>query len=285
MRLSRRNFLKLSVPAAGTLALAGTVTRRALAGPPESLSGVRMAVLYDSSKCIGCKLCEAACRMENHQPREPEPRQLGTTIWTAVEPRQLEVKGQKREVFLKRQCLHCTDASCAAVCPTGAAAHHGEYVVIDQQWCIGCGYCQESCPFGVPHRETQGSAQKCTFCFSRVSQGSKPACVEACRTGALTYGNRADLVTAGKARVEALAKSDWPEARLYGENELGGLGVMYVLLQPPAAYGLPEKPRQATENVLAQWSSGIVTAGVLSLPFWWFFGRGKHSSEQKEAAE
>jgi formate dehydrogenase iron-sulfur subunit len=286
MGLSRKDFL---FSTAGLFAMAGGLTRNdfAKAAFKEPLSGTRMATLYDSSKCIGCRMCEEGCIKENNLPRARELGKLSKTSWTAIKA---TPNSNRKNLFLKLQCMHCTDASCVAVCPTGAAAHHGESVVISQDWCIGCGYCEEACPFGVPHRgHPPGTAQKCTFCLDRVRSGSIPACAEACPTGATTYGVREDLLTTAKTRVQNLVKVGWPDAQLYGENELGGLGVMYILLKPPAFYGLPEQPRQATENVLAQWTSGGLTAAVLIAPFWFLYNRvsvkDKQLLKQKEGKE
>jgi len=78
----------------------------------------------------------------------------------------------------------------------------------------------------------------------------------------------------GRARVVALKAKGHPNAYLYGENELGGLHVMFVLAERPSLYGLPEAPRPATKNVLGQWISGFVTAGIVAaLPFWLLFKR------------
>lgn len=290
MRLSRRDFIKLAIPAAGALALSGSRILAADA-PVQSSNGSKNAILYDSSKCIGCRLCESACRMENNLPRESgknDPTELSATAWTVIKGQQ--DTGTGRELLLKRQCMHCTDASCVEVCPTGAVAHHGESVVVDQSWCIGCGYCEESCPFGVPHRASSGGAvRKCTLCFQRTSQGLKPACVSICKNGAMTYGKRSDLVSSGEARVQSLIKTDYPGANLFGALELSGLNVMYVLLKTPEFYGLPAQPQQATRNSVYHWLSGSTAAGALVLPFWWFFRRSEQKAKkqtvQKEDAE
>ena len=287
MGLSRKGFLLSS---AGLIALVGGITRngfiRAISAEP--LNGTSMAILYDSSKCIGCRMCEEGCIKENDLPREREQGELSETSWTAIQSNKIE---KSKDIFLKRQCMHCTDASCVAVCPTGAADHHGEFVVIDQDWCIGCGYCEEACPFSVPHRgHPPDSAQKCTFCFERIKSGSKPACAEACPIGATTFGARTDLLTTAKTKVQNLIKLGWPEAQLYGENELGGLNVLYILLKPPAFYGLPEEPRQATKNVLSQWASGSLTAAALIAPFGYLYSKrvtekDKLLTEEKEGVE
>ena len=289
MQFSRKDFLKLSIPATGLLILGGVpllTPGLVKASPTSSLKGTRQALLYDSSKCIGCRACETACRRWNKLPPEHKPLELSTTSWTVIKSIELNNSGKKEQLFLKRQCMHCTEASCVAVCPTGAATHHGDYVVIDQEVCTGCGYCVEACPFDVPHREPpRGTARKCTFCVDRVTQGLKTACAEACPVGAILCGDRSELIAEGKTRVQVLSANGNPDSHLYGETELGGLGVMYILLKPASVYDLPEVPRQATANVFAQWASGIVTAGVLAVvPFWLFFKRRQRIEEEKQSS-
>jgi Fe-S-cluster-containing dehydrogenase component len=284
--LSRKDFL---FSTAGLVALVGGLPRYGFANAFSALplKGTNQAILYDASKCIGCRMCESACRIKNNLPQGNEPGKLSKTSWTAIRTTK---DGNKADLFLKLQCLHCTDASCVSVCPTGAAAHQGESVVINQDVCIGCGYCEESCPFGVPHTSPpKGTAQKCDFCFDLVKAGSKPACVETCPIGALTFGARADILTTAKKKVQVLRKSGWPDAQLYGEDRLGGLSVIYILLKTPVFYGLPEQPRQATKNVLEKWASGSLVAAALIVPFWYFYkrrsGKDKQSAKQKEGAE
>jgi formate dehydrogenase iron-sulfur subunit len=144
--------------------------------------------------------------------------------------------------------MHCTEATCVKVCPTGALRRHElGFVSYDRDKCSGCGYCVEFCPFQIPR--LSGSTltgvqkmDKCDFCEGRVANNQQPACVEACPVGALTFGDRDQLVAEGRERVEMLKKTH-PNATLYGENELEGLHVMYVLQEPASFYGLPEDPQ------------------------------------------
>jgi len=247
-----------------------------------------IAMLIDTSKCTACRGCQVACKQWNDLPAEKthnwgsyqNPPGLSANTWKLVTFHEVEKDDQVKWLFLPMQCLHCTQASCVSVCPTGAARHLGEFVLIDENQCIGCGYCVQACPFGVPHSipgiddHHKGTARKCIFCIDRVSNGLLPACAKTCPAGAYKFGERDEMVALGKARVGTLRNNGHPNASLYGENELGGLHVLLVLTEAPSLYGLPEAPRYATATVLSQWISGLVTAGIVAaLPFWLLFKR------------
>lgn len=248
------------------------------------------ARLIDVTKCTACRGCQVACKQWNELPATTttqrgtyeNPPELSAQTWIKVEFR--ERPGEW--LFRAHTCMHCTEASCEQVCPTGAISHHGEVVIIDQEWCIGCGYCVQACPYGVPHKDEEhsGTARKCWFCFDRITNDLEPACAKTCPPGAIKFGERADLVAAAQDRVQLLRADGHPNATLYGEQELGGLHTMYVLSDRPSVYGLPESPQLATSTALAQWLSGIITAGVVAaVPFWLLFRRKKELASQQSS--
>jgi len=282
MGLTRKDFLLSS---AGLFAAAGGLSRNDFKRIPSVKRAGQIkgnALLYDASKCIGCRMCEQGCINENGLKQERILGKLTVDSYTAI---QTTRDKDKKGLFLKLQCMHCTNASCEAVCPTGAASHHGEVVIIDQDVCIGCGYCVEACPFGVPHRSESPPtpARKCTFCLERVQSGRKTACAEACPTDATTFGLRSELLPVAVDRVDHLKKTGWPEAELYGKDRLGGLHTMYILLKPPAFYGLPENPKQATKDIAGLWTSGGLAFGALIAPFWFLYKKvtGDKDKEKK----
>jgi len=274
MEPGRRSFLKASAGAAAGLILFRGVKfgNVAKAAPSES----DRAMLIDVTKCIGCWWCYAACKNYNNNPETArptpeEPPELEGDCWSTLFPLR---KGGEWS-YRKHACMHCAEASCEKVCPAGAISHQGEIVVIDQEWCIGCGYCVQACPFDVPHKdEHTGTTRKCTFCIDRTRNGLPTACADACPTGAILYGKRTDLLTTARARVQTLTNAGTPGASLYGENELGGLRVLYVLDDSPSVYGLPEEPKVATGKLPFQWLSGLLMGGLIALvPFWLIFKR------------
>lgn len=148
----------------------------------------RYGMLINTKKCIGCYACRVACQRQNDLlPDEDfirfEEREWGTYPTVGVE-------------HVPLQCMHCEDAPCASVCPTGAA-HIGAdgIVAVDQGRCIGCLYCMAACPYQVRVRNSQtGAVDKCRFCVvSEYETGTKMCnCVSACLTGARIFGDLDD---------------------------------------------------------------------------------------------
>jgi len=238
----------------------------------------RLAMLFDASKCIGCKGCQVACKQwwglpgsETEQTGSYEnPADLGPNTWTRVTFHEYEEAGRTQWLFLAWGCVHCTQAACVDVCPTAALKHNELGLVsFERDLCNGCGYCTQACPFGVPRLEManpltgQAKASKCTFCQDRATNGLIPACVKTCPPGALEWGERDALIAKAKARVEWLKARGYAQAQLYGEKELGGLGRLFVLTAPPEAYGLPANPQYPT--LAAGWQRGVQPFGYVAV--------------------
>ena len=263
------------------------------------------AILYDATRCTACRGCQAACKQWNENDEHiptvengvdavnsgsyENPPELAANTWLRMKFTEVERKGKVDWLFTRHACMHCTEASCEQVCPTGAISHQDGMVIIDQDWCIGCGYCVLACPFHVPHKDEElGTARKCTRCttpgLNRLAEGLEPACVKTCPTDALIFGDRNTLLADGRSRVQALKAKGYTNAYLYGEEELGGLGVLYVLDDSPEVYGLPESPKVAISTSAGQWLSGILAAGVVAaVPFWFLFRRKKQLEAEQES--
>ena len=146
--------------------------------------------------------------------------------------------------------MHCGDPACVRSCPTAALKQLPDgRVTVQPDLCNGCGYCTQFCPFHVPRLEVsslltgRAKVSKCNFCQDRTDNNMIPACVKTCPAQALFWGDRDKMIGAGKKRVQALQANGFKNASLYGENLVGGLGRLYVLIEKPEAYGLPADPR------------------------------------------
>lgn len=182
--------------AAATLGSAGLCAVEALAqGGPEQTAAPsshvtgQLGFAVNVQRCINCGNCEEACRLWN---RTQEGERSRRTISV-----QHDMYG--REVYVSTSCMHCETPSCATVCPAGAISKgEGGIVSVDKNLCIGCKYCYQACPYGVPHYNAAGM-DKCDFCtHADVPLGEAPRCVRACKTGALRYGTMDELLTKSK---------------------------------------------------------------------------------------
>ena len=161
-------------------------------------------VLVDPERCIGCLQCEFACAVEHARTGDVT---LALSQWPLSRKRIHVDPGLNPATSFPSKCRHCDPAPCQAVCPTGAITRDAEHdaVLIDTSRCIGCAMCAMVCPFDVLtfHALDAGVAPvavKCDACIDRVRAGRDPACVDACKTGALTFGDLNDLVSSGRRR-------------------------------------------------------------------------------------
>ncbi len=204
--MDRRNFvsrlLSLIVVPAG---IVGAWVRNAAAqvakyNPAEHYYGMGIQI----NKCIGCGRCVEACKDENDVPREPfffrtwveryNIRSDGEVVVETLEthpgglPDTLE---HMRSFFVPKLCNQCDHPPCVQVCPVGATFKTVDGVIlVDEQRCIGCRYCIQACPYGARYlHPVKMTADKCTFCYHRITQGLLPACVEVCPTQARIFGD------------------------------------------------------------------------------------------------
>ena len=231
--MDRRGFLKTSL-VTGAAAFSSSNASAQESQDPHEFVGI----LVDTTRCIGCRACEVACGIE-HDLLVPDVvndgalaqhRLTSVEQWTIVN----QYETDKGDVFVKRQCMHCFQAACAAACPTEAMYKTENGPVI---WrgskCIGCRYCMVSCPFDIPkfeYHEWNPKIQKCTMCFERLEAGEKPACVESCPTDALMFGTRVKNLEIARHRI--YSHPDKYVHHIYGEREVGGTGYIYLSAVP-----------------------------------------------------
>lgn len=228
MAVNRRNFFKVLGVTGVSLAVG-----KQLGAAPKSKEGVEFSgILYDSTRCAGCQTCESSCAEANDLPVPTDTIEAGVIRNTDESHRTVvnAFNSTKGEVYAKKQCMHCNEPACTAACLTQAMYKTEEGAVI---WrgdkCMGCRYCMVSCPFDIPKFEYHSAnpkIEKCNMCYSRLSEGKIPACVENCPAEALIFGKRRDLIREARKRI-----NDNPgqyEDHIYGEHEAGGTGFLYL---------------------------------------------------------
>jgi len=248
--------------------------------------------LCDLSKCYGCRACQVACKQWNQleatQTRNSgsyqNPPDLQPNNWAVIQYQEVsDDNGGVKWLFRKQSCMHCTDAACVTVCPSGAL-YYTKYgtVGVHNDKCIGCKECVSVCPFGVPQYDAAtDKVYKCDMCLSRIENDMEPACVKACPTGALQFGDKAEMLEAAYRRVEALGG----DASVYGDKFVGGMHMIYVLPEKVSVYeGLPEHPRVPLSVVAwKDWLkplSLLATGGVIGASFLHYITHGPKTPDE-----
>lgn len=135
--------------------------------------------LVDVSRCFGCKACEVACK--NYFG-------LGETQrFRRVEEMEWQVEKEIGIFYLSLACNHCENPECFRVCPHHTYRKRRDGIVVHEaELCDGCCSCIKACPYGAPQYDVgTGKVGKCDLCVSRLDQGLRPVCEEACTNGAL----------------------------------------------------------------------------------------------------
>jgi Ni/Fe-hydrogenase subunit HybB-like protein/Fe-S-cluster-containing dehydrogenase component len=224
MSITRRTALKTMAAAATSL-----VPRSLRAETTPTPLEDSKAILYDATRCIGCRQCAVACAEENGWDPAlalSDDPELTYSALTVV--RRFWLDGKER--FRKVQCMHCLEPACVSACMLGAMSKDEDGAITwNGDLCVGCRYCEISCPFNTPRFEwdtPRPHLAKCQMCPERRAQGLQPACVEACRRGALSYGDRDELLIEARRRM-----AEHPELynpKIYGEHDGGGTSVLYL---------------------------------------------------------
>jgi Fe-S-cluster-containing dehydrogenase component len=167
----------------------------------------RYGMVIDTKRCLGCNACTLACKVENGTPRG--------VFWNRVVQKEIGKWPNANREYLSVPCMHCKNAPCVEVCPTGASFKRSDGIVaVDYDKCMGCRYCETACPYGArtfidairgyydkgltPYEQVMypkhqaGVVEKCNFCMDRVAKGQEPACVATCPSYARFFGDLDD---------------------------------------------------------------------------------------------
>ena len=210
----------------------------------------KMGLVIDLDTCVGCHACVIACKgwntenygvaLADEDPygAEPSGSFLNRIHSFEVTPAQ----GAAQTVHFPKSCLHCEDAPCVTVCPTGASYKRVEdgIVLVNESSCIGCGLCAWACPYGAREMDpAAGVMKKCTLCVDRIyntnlpEEDREPACVRTCPAGARHFGDLGD--------------ADSAVSKLVAER--GGIDLMPEQGTKPVNKYLPPRPRDASEEI------------------------------------
>ena len=176
----------------------------------QGLGEATDVLLIDEALCIGCDNCEKACA-ETHGGTSRLDRSAGPSY---------------AQVHVPTSCRHCEDPHCMKDCPPDAIrrAPNGEVYIQDS--CIGCGNCEQNCPYGVIQMaskkeeapgliswllsgkgpapgqrqplDSKSAAKKAVKCDMCKDLSGGPACVRACPTGAALRMSPSEFVNLTK---------------------------------------------------------------------------------------
>ena len=274
MSPTRRAVLK-GIAAVAVSAAAGVpdASARERKVPPADAVGL----LYDATRCIGCKACMVKCKEANGLPPDTETPRGG--IYDAPDDLNASTKNviklyrgaDGRTSFMKSQCMHCVDPACASVCMI-SAFHKGPRGIVsyDPDKCVGCRYCQLACPFNVPKYEWRTpfpKIVKCELCRHLLDKGGIPACVESCPREAVIFGALETLRADAKSRIASGPGKYFP--KVYGDTDGGGTQVLYLSAAgiPFDKLGLPdlgdEPIPELTESLQHGVYQGFIAPAVL----------------------
>jgi len=220
--INRRSFCKKALLLAGGLAIPISALEmfdpKRLLADKNDTAWVRWGFLVDTYKCVGCGFCVKACKIENEVPYDANVTRTWVERYVIARDgvtyidspkgalegftdKRISLGGEgvkeirdediDKAFFVPKLCNQCDNPPCVQVCPVGATYQTADGVtLVDRKWCIGCGYCIMGCPYGVRFfHPVYRVAEKCNFCYHRITRGMKTACVDACPFGARRVGN------------------------------------------------------------------------------------------------
>lgn len=207
--------------------------------PPQR----RLGLVIDLDTCVGCHACAVNCKEWNtggYPAPLTDENAYGdgvSGVWlNRIHSFEAGEGERSRTVHFPKSCLHCDDAPCVTVCPTGASYKRDEdgIVLVDEDMCIGCKLCSWACPYGAREYDTsEGVMKKCTLCVDRIYNENLPeadrvpACVATCPASARHFGDLNDPASEVSQKVAAR----------------GGFDLMPELGLRPTNKYLPPRPR------------------------------------------
>jgi Fe-S-cluster-containing dehydrogenase component len=210
----------------------------------------KLGLVIDLDTCVGCHACVISCKgwnTENYgaplSDQNPYSKEASGTFLNRVHSYEVQPDiGAAQLIHFPKSCLHCDDAPCVTVCPTGASYKRVEdgIVLVNESDCIGCGLCAWACPYGARELDAaEGVMKKCTLCVDRIynenlpEEDRVPSCVRTCPAGARHFGDLGD--------------EDSEVSQLVAER--GGMDLMPELGTKPINKYLPPRPKDTLDEI------------------------------------
>jgi Fe-S-cluster-containing dehydrogenase component len=272
MEITRRDVFKKLAGGGAAAVAAGTslVTLSGMVQAEETPEAPKEAVglLYDATRCVGCQSCVYACAEANRasldksKPRDPlylAAHDLNSFTKNVI--KLYKPADSKDYSFVKQQCMHCVDPACVAGCSFFALQKDKKTGLVS--WtgnkCMGCRYCEISCPFHVPKFQWEGmnpKIVKCELCKERLADGLQPACTSVCPVHAVVFGKRSALLAEAKKRIHD-NPGKYYQDRVYGETDAGGTQCLYLSHVPFDKLGLPELGTESVPQKYLKWQKRL----------------------------
>jgi len=217
----------------------------------------KFVMVFDLSKCDGCKTCTAACQEMHFTESDRE--------WIKVF--KMKDATTTAPYYFPKPCFHCDNPPCTKVCPVNATYKRQDGIVlIDNERCIGCRCCMAACPYStrffnwshpdprqvaatanIPYSPEQslprrmGTVEKCDFCPDMLREGNMPACASTCPMNAIYFGDQnEDAVTNASGVTVRLSQLLEDNAGYRHLEELGTEPRVYYLSPKNRKYPVPD---------------------------------------------
>ena len=205
----------------------------------------------DTTRCSACHGCQVICKQWNDLPATrtknrgsyQNPEDLSSSTFKLVRFNEVVSGGKLHWYFFPDQCRHCLVPPCKETAEgyvdgaivldkvTGAVLYTEKTKKLDAS---AFEEIKDACPYNIPRRNSAtGMISKCTMCIDRVDNGLTPACVKACPTGAMNFGNRNAMLAQAIKRVAELKRKGFNKAQLLNSDSVR---VIYLVVDDPTAY-------------------------------------------------
>ncbi len=279
MSMDRRTLLK-GAAAVGAGAAVSTANKAEASSARATAPPDAVGMLYDATRCIGCRACVTACQTANNLPGNiyDPPNDLDGHTKNIIKV--YEADGERS--YMKQQCMHCIDPGCANACMIGAFKKREFGIVTwDGSRCIGCRYCQVACPYNIPKFQWDTAVPlivKCELCNHMLARGEKPGCCQACPKEAVIFGTYEELLADARQRIAEHRERYYPKGdpQIFGDTEGGGTQVLYLAgvdfeklgLPPLGDEGVASLARNIQHGIYKGFVAPVALYGILGAVLW-----------------